>query len=53
MTAARRAGAAAGRALRADFAAALAGIARLAGLSVCLHDLADFSPREFVEALLS
>jgi len=31
------------RALRADFAAALAGIARLAGLSVCLHDLADFS----------
>jgi AraC-like DNA-binding protein len=39
------------RALRADFATALAGIARLSGLSVCLHDLADFS-REDGRALL-
>jgi AraC-like DNA-binding protein len=31
------------RALRTSFATALAGIAKLSGLSFCLHDLADFS----------
>ena len=51
MTAARRTGSMANRALRTDFAAALAGIAKLSGLSVCLHDLADFS-REDGRALL-
>lgn len=51
MTAARRTGSTATRALRADFAAALAGISKLSGLSVCLHDLADFS-RDDGRALL-
>jgi AraC-like DNA-binding protein len=41
----------ASRSLTADFAAALAGISKLSGLSVCLHDLADFS-REDGRALL-